>query len=439
MNTQTFKNDNRDAELGKALNIAVPKEHMKVRTGPSNSSLHYIDGDYVVHKLNELFGAENVSTFVEDITVLLDRTVIREVTGQAKKKPGTNEWIPAETKSISWTEVAFRATVRIEVTYKGKTFTKSGVGTGHGTGWTPPDRPATPIYEIASKAAETDALKRAAKKLGPVLGLSIGDGGEQVFATIPEDDASLVQEENPPFSETDQVVSTPIPATTAPAASPSRTTPSPEPKAETVLAQTQRPQEQAPKPQPEQKPAAQTPTVAEPAQAPATPSHKPPAAAASTPSATANSGNATGGSSNQAGATGGESIKLNPVTPPATASAPSATSPMASLPKIDVTNDREIPSTEWISRMRQLRAVLEQTTTQDQLLQVADQFGGYVALINSGEHIDQGFKDNCKKIMDDYVRNHYEKLGLDIADQIKDRFNRAFADTASKLTTDAPF
>ncbi len=152
------------AELEKDL----PKSVVKGRT-QGGAQLSYVDTFYVIKRLNECFG--NLGWDSETVR-------LEQVTPGNKDRNG-NELI------------AYRALVRITA------IVATGDGgymkvVKEGTGWGSDKSQLNP-HEMASKEAESDALKRAAMKFGMSLGLALYDKTQEHI----EDDAAEVKQEQP--------------------------------------------------------------------------------------------------------------------------------------------------------------------------------------------------------------------------------------------------
>lgn len=123
--------------LKEQLDANIPREVISTRT-QGGKALSYLEGWYVIDRLNQVLGTENWQWMVEEL-------------------------IPVAGDKQSYI-VRGSITANIE----GKQVYKSGLGYGSDKGNFNPG-------EMAIKEAETDALKRAAMKLGRSLGLALYD------------------------------------------------------------------------------------------------------------------------------------------------------------------------------------------------------------------------------------------------------------------------
>ncbi len=119
------------------LDSNIPREVITTRQ-QSGKNLSYLEGWYVIDRLNQVLGTENWSWYVTRLDIL----------------PGDKASVLCQGE--------------IEAIIDGKTVRKSGVGFGS-------DKTNFNAGEMASKEAETDALKRAAMKFGRSLGLALYD------------------------------------------------------------------------------------------------------------------------------------------------------------------------------------------------------------------------------------------------------------------------
>jgi DNA recombination protein Rad52 len=132
------------------LESNIPREVIKQRDGGGNKKLDYLEGWYVINKMNEIFG--NMNWCSE--TIKLDL-------------------LPAELPT-------YVAKVRIIVKCPdGSMVYKDGTGWGADKGSRNP-------HEMAVKEAETDALKRAAMKFGKSLGLALYDKTQEYVEETPQ-------------------------------------------------------------------------------------------------------------------------------------------------------------------------------------------------------------------------------------------------------------
>jgi recombination DNA repair RAD52 pathway protein len=138
-------------EIEKELNELIPTNLVKQREGGGGKQLSYLEGHTVIGALNRIFGPLNWASETKEMECLYQG----EVTNSYGKK-------------INY--VSYRAKVRLVVVGpdgKATEHTLNGFGDGQ-------DRDNIgKAHELAIKEAETDALKRAAKNLGNIMGLEL--------------------------------------------------------------------------------------------------------------------------------------------------------------------------------------------------------------------------------------------------------------------------
>jgi Rad52/22 family double-strand break repair protein len=129
----------------------------KIRTRQVNGrELSYIEGWHAIAEANRIFGHDGWSRETVEARCILNREVRGNFTA------------------------VYAAKVRISVFADGRTITREGHGTGEGHGASPGE-----THDIALKAAETDATKRALATFGKPFGLSLyladrkGTGGHE--------------------------------------------------------------------------------------------------------------------------------------------------------------------------------------------------------------------------------------------------------------------
>ena len=125
-------------------------DHRYVRTREAHGrELSYIEGWYAISEANRIFGFDGWSRETIDAKCVL----AREVRG-------------------AFTAV-YITKVRISVQADGATVVRDGHGSGQGHGSSPGE-----VHDIALKAAETDATKRALATFGRPFGLALYGGGK---------------------------------------------------------------------------------------------------------------------------------------------------------------------------------------------------------------------------------------------------------------------
>lgn len=142
-------------EVTKLLNEKIPREVVATRSGGGSKALSYLEAWYVVDRLNTVFG--NTGWDSETVEMRL------------VSEPGA---LPA-----------YCAKVRITACVS------AGDGgymkiVKEGTGWGSDKSKLNP-HEMATKEAESDALKRAAMKFGMSLGLALYDKSQENVEDAP--------------------------------------------------------------------------------------------------------------------------------------------------------------------------------------------------------------------------------------------------------------
>ena len=120
-------------------------DHRYVRTREANGrELSYIEGWYAISEANRIFGFDGWSRETVESRCVL-----------ARENRGTFLAV-------------YTARVRISVQADGATIIREGHGSGEGRGASPGE-----VHDIALKAAETDATKRALATFGKPFGLAL--------------------------------------------------------------------------------------------------------------------------------------------------------------------------------------------------------------------------------------------------------------------------
>lgn len=134
-------------QLQQELDAPIPRSAVSQRSGGGGKSLSYLQGHYVIDRLNKTFGPLGWATDIKSLEKLFE--------GKVDDKY----------------YVSYGATVRLVVQGPdGKATEHTDVGYGDGS-----DRHPGKPYELARKEAITDALKRCAKNLGQSMGLALYD------------------------------------------------------------------------------------------------------------------------------------------------------------------------------------------------------------------------------------------------------------------------
>jgi len=130
--------------ISEMLDAKIPREVISDRDGGGGRRLSYLEGWYVIDRLNKVFGPGGWSKEITDVRQL----------GTANAKP------------------SYIVKVRLTVIVDGTAVVKEGYGYGS-------DKSANNPHELAIKEAVTDALKVAAKDLGMSMGLALYDRSQE--------------------------------------------------------------------------------------------------------------------------------------------------------------------------------------------------------------------------------------------------------------------
>jgi recombination DNA repair RAD52 pathway protein len=130
------------AKQMQALRRPPGRSHIRTREG-NGRVLSYLEGWYAISEANRIFGFDNWSR-----ETLESRSVL------ARETRGTFLAV-------------YLARVRVTVHTNGATVIREGHGTGEGRGSSPGE-----VHDIALKAAETDATKRALATFGKATRIS---------------------------------------------------------------------------------------------------------------------------------------------------------------------------------------------------------------------------------------------------------------------------
>ena len=136
------------AKQVQALRRQPNRRHIRTREA-NGRELTYLEGWYAISEANRIFGFDGWS-----------RETIESRCVLARENRGTFLAV-------------YIARVRITVQADGATIVREGHGTGEGRGTSPGE-----VHDIALKAAETDATKRALATFGKPFGLELYRGGK---------------------------------------------------------------------------------------------------------------------------------------------------------------------------------------------------------------------------------------------------------------------
>src|SRR3974390_825898 len=137
----------------RALKRKPDHRHVRTRHAPDGRELSYLEGWYSISEANRIFGFDGWSRETIESRCVLAR----------------------ENKGIFL--AVYIARVRLTVQANGASIIREGHGTGEGRGISPGE-----VHDIALKAAETDATKRALATFGKPFGLELYRGGRPITA-----------------------------------------------------------------------------------------------------------------------------------------------------------------------------------------------------------------------------------------------------------------
>lgn len=137
-------------QIEKELDQKIPRDVVSLRDGGGGRKLSYLEGHYVIDRLNKVFGHLNWTKEITDVRQVVNTTPKGEFPAYLVK-------VTLVVKVITNHEHDLYTTVIKE-------------GYGYGS-----DKSGLNAHELAIKEAVTDALKVAAKDLGMSMGLALYD------------------------------------------------------------------------------------------------------------------------------------------------------------------------------------------------------------------------------------------------------------------------
>src|SRR3974377_1112392 len=163
------------AKQVRALKRKPAHRHVGTRHAHDGRELSYLEGWYAISEANRIFGFDGWSRETVESRCVLAR----------------------ENKGIFL--AVYIARVRLTVQADGASIIREGHGSGEGRGTSPGE-----LHDIALKAAETDATKRALATFGKPFGLELYRGGRPTTAEKPLPALPpMVRNEPMPFSSHD--------------------------------------------------------------------------------------------------------------------------------------------------------------------------------------------------------------------------------------------
>lgn len=134
--------------VSEALDNPIPRDVVRERESGGGRTLSYLEGHYVIDRLNKVLGIGNWATQITELKNVFS--------GEVGNKHSAH----------------YTCRVRLVVELpEGKRTEYEDVGYGNGYDKTDPGKP----HELAVKEAVTDAIKRTAKNLGMSMGLALYD------------------------------------------------------------------------------------------------------------------------------------------------------------------------------------------------------------------------------------------------------------------------
>lgn len=162
------------------LDAPIPRSAIASRPGGSGKTLSYLEGWYVINRLNEIYGNgkwsyEMTELRLVDTTPVIDRYGKEKFTAHYIATVSLN--VPTVEKLKDWRSFS--------------TFTDVGYGNGSDA------KSPGAAHELAVKEAVTDGLKRCAKNLGLSLGLALYDKTQENVVEDEDQDATPTTKAKP--------------------------------------------------------------------------------------------------------------------------------------------------------------------------------------------------------------------------------------------------
>src|SRR3974390_2059688 len=140
------------AKQVRALKRKPDHRHVRTRHAHDGRELSYLEGWYAISEANRIFGFD----------------------GWSREHVESRCALARENKGIFL--AVYIARVRLTVQADGASIIREGHGSGEGRGISPGE-----VHDIALKAAETDATKRALATFGKPFGLELYRGGSKAI------------------------------------------------------------------------------------------------------------------------------------------------------------------------------------------------------------------------------------------------------------------
>lgn len=148
-------------QIEKELDSNIPRDAVSSRSAGGGKALSYLETWYVIDRLNKVFG--NLGWDAETV----DMVLVSEPGQPAAYRSKVRITVACEARNEDGSLAGFRTVIR------------------EGTGWGSDKSKLNP-HEMASKEAESDALKRAAMKLGISMGLGLYDKSGEFVDEAPK-------------------------------------------------------------------------------------------------------------------------------------------------------------------------------------------------------------------------------------------------------------
>lgn len=163
-------------QVEQELDAKIPRSAVRERDGGGGRKLSYLEGHYVIDRLNKIFGPLGWSKEIAEIKEVVSKTPRGE--------------FPAYL-------------VKVILSIHGKDNYRNVVKEAYGYG---ADKSGQNAHELAMKEAVTDALKVAAKDLGMSLGLALYDKTQE---NVDDNEEPKAQHVSPPNSARSPSVESP--------------------------------------------------------------------------------------------------------------------------------------------------------------------------------------------------------------------------------------
>lgn len=150
-------------QIRSELDAKIPRDAIALREGGNGKSLSYLQGWYVINRLNEVFGQGNWSYSTKEMRLVHQGTL------PDKYKNTVNV-----AHYVAQVELAVRLPCKRDPSLLMET-RFSDFGYGDGSDKVNPGK----AHELAVKEAVTDAIKRCAKNLGMSMGLALYDKSQE--------------------------------------------------------------------------------------------------------------------------------------------------------------------------------------------------------------------------------------------------------------------